>query len=218
MNQVGYAEFIRNGINARAVNQLFTAEEVCRETADNFDADKDKLQYTVNVILNRMIGAEILRYQKGVYYRPQRTVFGFVPLSPAEMVYKEYVEDGDEIIGYITGPTLCQKLGLTTQVPKQRFYATNKVKGREKIIDFANTVLRPGKTEITEGNYKYLQILDVIDDKDGTPHEVQDRDGKIIEIIDKFNLDYTKLLGTAKRYYPKKVVDRLVNMTIRRAL
>ncbi|MDR3185207.1 MAG: hypothetical protein LBU04_00090 [Christensenellaceae bacterium] len=153
----------------------------------------------------------VLRYQKGVYYKPQQTIFGAVPLNPFESVYKQYVESKNGITGYMTGPTLCQKLGLTTQIPKYRFYASNYVTGREKLIINANVVLRPPRTEVTEGNFRYLQVLDIVDNKDGVAYETDDVIGKFNEIIRRFNLDFRRLVGMAKRYYPQKVVTVLIN-------
>ncbi|MCL2630710.1 MAG: hypothetical protein FWD49_04220 [Firmicutes bacterium] len=218
MNQMGYAEYIRKEIANAPENLLFSADEICKRTAEHFDESKEKIRYTVNVVLNRMTGTEVLRYQKGVYYKPQQTVFGAVPINHFDTVYKQYIENGGNVIGYMTGATLCQKLGLTTQMPKHRFYASNKIVGREKFIAGANMVLRQPKTEVNADNYRYLQLLDIIDNKDGVAYEADDVLKKFGEILMGFNLDFKRLLGMAKRHYSQKVVTALVDIAERGVL
>ena len=215
MSAVGYADFVRNEVAMRQFNILFTAEELTTQAAVRFCLPKDEVQYGVNLALNRLTGAEILRLNKGVYYRPERTVFGLVPISPAEAVYREYVETEKGIIGYVTGPTLCQKLGFTTQVPKYSYFATNKVGGRDKVIENAGVVLRQPRTEVNDNNYRYLQILDVIDNKDGVAFEIDDTNMRLAETIKRFQLDFAKLLGYAKVYYTQKVISALVEIATR---
>jgi hypothetical protein len=212
MATAGYANFVRGEVASKQYNIPFTAEELTVQAAARFGLPKDEAQYGVNLALNRLTGAEILRLSKGVYYRPERTVFGLIPISPAEAVYREYVETDKGIIGYVTGPTLCQKLGLTTQMPKYRYFATNAVSGRDKFIEHAGVILRPPKAEVNDGNYRYLQVLDVIDNKDGVVFEVEDADGKFAETIKRFELDYARLIAYAKIYYKQKVINTLVNI------
>ncbi|MDR3293084.1 MAG: hypothetical protein LBT20_03150 [Clostridiales bacterium] len=214
---LSYSDYIRNEIAQKDWDCLFTAEEICAKTAERFGADKKKLKYTVNVILNRMTGTELLGYQKGVYYRPRKTLFGLVPINRAEAVYKEYVENENGVIGYVTGPTLFQKMGFTTQIPKYRFFASNKAV-REKVIESANIVLRPPKTVVNAENYRYLQLLDIIDNKDGVVFETDDAEERYCEVIQKYALDFGRLIGTAKRYYSQRVVDALVGVAVRSVL
>jgi hypothetical protein len=214
----GYTEFIRGEVATRKINMPFTADEICSKAAARFGAPKNEIQYAVNVALNRMIGTEILRYQKGVYYKPKRTIFGLVPISPQETVYREYVETGDGVIGYLTGPALAQKLGLTTQMPRYQYYATNAVKGRERIVENANVVLRQPRTTVTADNYRYLQVLDVIDNKDGTAFEVADPEAVIYDAIERFGLDFGTLVGMAKLYYTQRVLAGLASAATRRVI
>jgi len=215
MATVGYAGFVKNEVAMKQFNIPFTAEELTTQAAMCFGLPKDEVQYGVNLALNRLTGAEILRLAKGVYYRPERTVFGLVPISPAEAIYREYVETERGIIGYITGPTLYQKLGFTTQIPKYRYFATNAVGGRDKIIENAGVILRPPKAEVNDGNYRYLQVLDVIDNKDGVAFEVDDANRKLAETISRFELDFARLVGYAKVYYTQKVINTLVDVAAR---
>jgi hypothetical protein len=215
MATMGYADFVRNEVANKQINAPFTADELTTQAAVHFGLLKNEVRLGINLALKRLTGEEILRLSKGVYYRPKRNIFGLVPISLTERVYHEYVETDEGIIGYITGLTLCQKLGFTTQIPRYKYFATNAIDGRDKLIEDAGVILRPTKTKVSEENYRYLQILDVIDNKDGAPFEVEDVDGKLAKTIKRFELDYARLIGYAKMYYAQKVIAALINIAAR---
>ena len=66
--------------------------------------------------LNRMAASgRITKLSKGKYYKPEKTVFG--ELVPEQyQIVKDILEDDGKIIGYLTGLSIYNKLGLTTQV------------------------------------------------------------------------------------------------------
>ena len=58
---------------------------------------------------------QLIRLEKGKYYKPKTTRFG--PIRPSESeVLKALTQRGDKITGYLTGNTLYNRWGLTTQV------------------------------------------------------------------------------------------------------
>lgn len=68
-------------------------------------------------MLNRMAKKGIIvKVSKGRFYKPKQTIFGILPPKQEEIV-KDLLEKDNEIIGYITGYAIFNKLGLTTQVP-----------------------------------------------------------------------------------------------------
>jgi len=78
----------------------------------------------------------------------------FTPLY--EYQYMNDTLRGDEIIGYETGFSLMNKLGLTTQVPKRREIATNAYR---KNIDDRFIIVRKPVITVNTGNFRYLQTL-----------------------------------------------------------
>ena len=216
MAQNGITDFIRNTIEEIPAYQLFTSKDLILIAADKFGIEKEKMMYSINVILNMSTGKDILRYQKGVYYRPDKNILGPVPLSRGEQIYSEYVENNIGKIGYLTGPSLYLKLGLSTQVPKDTYYASNNVKKREKILKEVNIVIRPTKTAIDNNNYRYFQILDLIENKDNIFIETDLADKVVWEFLEANCLQYHILIGYAGRYYSKRVVDELVNIAKRK--
>lgn len=57
----------------------------------------------------------IAKWSKGKFYKPRQTVFG--RLEPAqEEVIRDLLERNGETIGYLTGLSIYNRLGLTTQI------------------------------------------------------------------------------------------------------
>ena len=66
--------------------------------------------------LNRMVEKGIItKLSKGRYYKPRKTIFGQLKPSPEEIVKDLLTKDG-KAIGYLTGYSVFNQLGLTTQI------------------------------------------------------------------------------------------------------
>ena len=145
-------ETIRNTINRFATGFVFT-------TLD-FPVDVSK-QATVNRILNNMVAAgQIRRLSKGRFYKPQISDLG--ELQPdIDQVVKDLIEKNGKPVGYITGNTIFNKYGLTSQASADLQIAVRKekkpiVRGTYQI----NFVSQPNT--ITKENIPVLQLLDCL--------------------------------------------------------
>jgi hypothetical protein len=66
--------------------------------------------------LNRMVASgKIAKLSKGKYYKPENTPFGNLQPNQAQVV-KDLLEENGKITGYLTGYSIYNQLGLTTQV------------------------------------------------------------------------------------------------------
>lgn len=102
------------------------------------------------------------RASTGLFYKPKQTVFG--ELQPAEEeLLRPYLFDNGRRIAYITGLSLYNKMGLTTQVP-----SIISIASREKriVAKVGNIRVRAVKSyaEVTEKNYYLLELLDALKD------------------------------------------------------
>ena len=80
----------------------------------------------IYVYINRLVKENKLsQFIKGIYYKPKKGVFGNKPLNINKVIEKKYICDEDGTKGYFTGAYLFNKLGLTTQVPKEILIVTN---------------------------------------------------------------------------------------------
>lgn len=157
-------------------------------TSDIHDYVLNKIPNANPLVINEYIkryeknNENFTRYKKGIYYKNVITFFGKSKIKQKELIKRLYLEDYEEIYGYETGPSFINRMGLTTQVPKYTYFATNK----NRVEKCTNTIelVKPMIT-ITKNNYKYLQILDVIANKYNVPFEVENSNEIIRDVIKK---------------------------------
>jgi len=118
--------------------------------------------------LERLIKKDIIkRVSSGIFYKPKQTVFGTLKPNEEELL-KTYLFENGKRIAYITGLSLYNRMGLTTQVPK-----TIKIASRDKRI-YASVGTVKGKPvksyiDVTDKNYYLLEILDAVKDFNQIP-------------------------------------------------
>ena len=146
------ADIVRNTISRLPNAYVFTYMD--------FNPEVNEREAIIKA-LNRMVATgEIIKLSKGKYYKPKETVFGRV--SPDQyQVVKDFLGKGDKRIGYLTGYSVFNKLGLTTQISNTIQIGRNEtrpalIRGMYK-ISFVKQ-----KNTITENNIPLLQILDAI--------------------------------------------------------
>jgi hypothetical protein len=111
--------------------------------------------------LNRLVkSGKIAKLSKGRYFKPETTPFGVLQPNQAQVV-KDLLEEDGRITGYVTGYSIYNQLGLTSQVSNVIQIGKNRVRPafqRERYtISF---VLQ--KNTIRKENIPLLQILDCI--------------------------------------------------------
>ncbi|HQW95609.1 MAG TPA: DUF6088 family protein [Saprospiraceae bacterium] len=111
--------------------------------------------------LNRMVEAgKLAKLSKGKYYKAEQTVFG--TLEPDQyQVVKDLLEDNGKVTGYLTGYSVYNKLGLTTQI--SNIIQIGKSDVRPQFMRGRYTIMFVRqKNVITKDNITLLQILDAI--------------------------------------------------------
>lgn len=177
--------------------------------------DKEKVFNNIKAILNRLTKENIIKTAyKGIYYIPKTNIFGEMPLAIRKIIqYKYLVDKFGNVKGYITGAILFNKIGLTTQVPNIMDITTNECKNYNKYTnDYLGTTIRMPKIEITNENYKYLQLFDLIENKDNINIEVDNADEIIYKFIQENELDFEKILRYARETNCKKAIEKIVNL------
>lgn len=129
-------------------------------TYDDFDIPVNNIG-ALKMALNRLVNSgKIVRLSKGQFYKPEITEFG--TLSPPEyQVVKDLLEADNKIIGYLTGVSIYNKLGLTTQVSNTIQIGTNIDRKSKKRGKYSIRFIRQ-KNTIYKNNIYLLQILDSI--------------------------------------------------------
>ena len=129
-------------------------------TYDDFDIPVKNMS-ALKMALNRLVtSGKIIRLSKGQFYKPEVTQFG--SLRPSEyQIVKDLLEDDNKIIGYLTGVSAFNKLGLTTQISNTIQIGTNIDRKPMKRGKYNIRFLRQ-KNTISKDNTYLLQILDSI--------------------------------------------------------
>lgn len=111
--------------------------------------------------LNRMTASgKIKKLSKGKYYKSEKTDFGELP-PPKYQVVKDLLEENGKIIGYLTGYSIYNKLGLTTQVSNIIQVGKNETRPKFKRGQYTIAFVKQ-KNKISKENASLLQVLDAI--------------------------------------------------------
>ena len=107
------------------------------------------------------------RIAKGRFYKPRKGALGDVPVSDEERLRDTLYRNGRRV-GYVTGPALYNRLGLTTQMPKTVSIAVN-CATQTKDLGTIRMKLLSRRAPISESTVPLLEILDVLRDARKVP-------------------------------------------------
>ena len=111
--------------------------------------------------LNRMVASgKIAKLSKGKYYKPENTSFGNLQPNQSQVV-KDLLEENGKITGYLTGYSIYNQLGLTTQVSNTIQIGKNQIRPNFKRERYTISFVKQ-KNTITKENIPLLQLLDAI--------------------------------------------------------
>lgn len=214
MERLTYGEFIMNKIADISYGQAFQTDIIAEAMAEEYAIPVHKAKPITNVTLKRLADRGLIgRFQKGVYYRVKQTVFGQVRPSEDVLEAQLLTRRGDEIIGYETGLSFMNRIGLTTLVPKKREIATNAYR---KNISDRYTIVRKPVITVNAGNFRYLQLLDVIRDLPGAPVDAENPKALLHAFAERNELDTVEALTYARQHYPQKTLLNLVDVLVER--
>lgn len=202
-------------INQYPEDEPIFIEEIQKYVIQKYDTyTKENILKNINVILNRLKKEKIIKTEfKGIYYKPTISIFGEVPLNTNRLIELKYLVDRNgNIKGYIIGAKLFNKLGFTTQVPNVTDIVTNECKYHKQYDEKLRTYITKPKIKITSENYKYLQFIDILENKDNINIEVDNTDEILYKIIKEYNLDFEKIIKYARETNRKKILDKLYTL------
>lgn len=160
---------------------------------------------------------KIKRYDTGIYFIPKKSIFrSGSQLSMDRVVEMKYLKADNKRCGYITGISVANQLGLTTQVPMTVEVVTNKATKdyRETTLAKSKVIVRKPKTRVTEENYRILQFLDLLKDIDVFSElEGKELQKRIREYMEKTFLDFS-MLEPYLQYYPDKIFKNMYEMRL----
>ncbi len=148
------AQTIQNTVKAMPAGQIFGYQEL---------PSYAKSPSAVIKAISRMVSDKRLeRFSKGKFYVPKKGLLGIRKPSDGELIRSMLYKDG-RLRGYVTGLSLYNQLGLTTQVPRTITVAYN---GGRQEKEFGTIRIKTVVTRIPiqEKDVKLLQYLDALKD------------------------------------------------------
>jgi hypothetical protein len=146
----------------------------------------------------------IKRVSTGVFYKPKQTIFGELKPNEEELL-KPYLFQNNKRVAYITGTSLYNKMGLTTQISKNI-----KIASRDKriTISIGNIKGTPIKSyvDVTDKNFYLLELLDALKDFKKIPDLDKNAAIKIVSSrLKKLNTKEIKQIIKCALFYPPRV-------------
>jgi hypothetical protein len=171
-------------------------------TYNDFFISVDKVNALKKALSRLVASGKIVRLSKGKYYKPKEGIIG--DLMPDEyQIVKDLLEDEGKLIGYLSGFSAFNKLGLTTQVSNTIQIGTNIDKKSIKRGKYTIRFIRQRNT-INKDTIFILQILDSIRFikriPDANINTSCERLKNIIQDLSDSDLDY--MLKLAIKYNP----------------
>lgn len=150
----------------------------------------------------------ISRFEAGVYYFPKMDILGErMDLSAETVAIHKYIQRRGKRVGYYSGYTLANRMGLSTQVPFTIEITSNYAPAqvRELTIKNRKYIIRRPVAEVTEENVAVLQFLDCLKDIEKCAEEEMDVCGKILSKYAKQNNITKQKIDEFIEEYPVKI-------------
>ena len=162
--------------------------------------------------LNKLVNSNIIvRYERGIYYIPEKTIFGNGSLNPHKIIEKKYLSNDS---GYYSGLSFANKVGITTHMPNVIEIYTNHEKSRVREITVNNlkVILRKTRVNITKENISVLSFLELMN---SFPRDYfnSERKNIIINYIKENGINREEITKYSP-YFPDRVMRNLVESEI----
>lgn len=211
---MNYNDILVKYIDEYPFDEPIFIEEI-KEYFKNYIQDNfDDVFKNIYVYINRLVKEnKLAQFIKGIYYKPLKGTFGKKILNINKVIDKKYMHNKNDIKGYISGAYLFNKIGLTTQISKELLIVTNECPNAN---DYNNknlgVIIRKPKIEINEDNYKYLQLFDVLINKDNIKIETNNEKEIIYKFIKDNELEMEKIFEYANKINNLKPIKKLYEL------
>jgi hypothetical protein len=213
MEKLSYREILLQYINEQEPEQPIFTGQVTKYAAARLGLAEGDVKKAVNVNMARLEkSGHIARVTKGVYCRKIKTAFGYYTPDKEVLFCRQLIHDENGIIGYETGLSALNKIGLVSQMPNHRCIATNHHTKRVP-MEFQIEIRKP-TTIVNDANYRYLQLLDVIRDMDHAPVDTTNPAAVVKGTARELKLNTDMLILFARKYYNQKTLLRTIDIML----
>lgn len=115
MHNIGYKRLLVQYIGRQEAEQPIFTTQLTRHVARMTGRDEEDVKKAVNVNMARMEkDGQVVRIEKGVYCKKIRTAFGYYIPDKEAIFCKRLLYDEGEAIGYETGLSMLNRMGLVS--------------------------------------------------------------------------------------------------------
>jgi len=208
-----YGKHIQNQIHDWPASEPITTAGVAAALAEAFEIDMENAKKVTNVNMKRLADkGELLRIQKGVYGKVKETPFGKLTPSADEMIAGLLLRDGENVIGYIAGPTLLNAIGLCSWMPRERHIATNHYR-RQLPTDATIRVYKPIDT-VNADNVPYLQAIEAFTAMEQYPVDAEKPNEILRMMLNRSRIDNAKLILYARKHCAYKILLKTIDVAL----
>lgn len=129
-------------------------------TYSDFATEQNSKEAIIKALNRLATSGKIVKLSKGKFYKPETTPFGKLQPNQSQIV-KDLLETDGKVIGYLTGYSIYNQLGLTTQISNTIQIGKNEVRPTFKRERYTISFIKQ-KNIITKENIPLLQLLDAI--------------------------------------------------------
>lgn len=213
MKQKGYRDILLQYIEDHEAEEPILTEQAVQYAAEELGKNTDDVKKVVNVNMARLEKeGHIVRLTKGVYCKKIKTPFGFYTPNKAELFCRQLLQDKGEVIGYETGFSALNRMGLVSQMPKNRCIASNL--HQKRVPEGIQVEIRKPPVTVNKENYQYLQMLDTIRDLDRAPVDAAHPADILKNAVRVLTLDTDTLILMARKYYSTKTLMRTIDIIL----
>lgn len=213
MSNIGYRNLLIQYIDRQEADQPILTTQITQYVAKETGLNEADVKKAVNVNMARLEKADkILRIEKGVYCKKIKTAFGYYTPNKEALFCRQLLYDEDDVIGYETGLSVLNRLGLVSQMPKRKCIATNLY--TKRVPAGIQVEIRKPSVNVNRANYRYLQILDAIRDLDNAPVDAVRPEELLKGIVKTLALDTDVLIFMARKFYNAKILIKTIDIML----
>lgn len=146
------SEYISSAIDRLPKGYIFTYSD--------FNPKRNSQEAIIKALNRLVVSGKIVKLSKGRFYKPETTPFGKLEPNQTQIV-KDLLETDGKVTGYLTGYSIYNQLGLTTQISNTIQVGKNEIRPAFKRGRYTISFVKQ-KNVITKGNIPLLQLLDAI--------------------------------------------------------
>lgn len=171
--------------------------------------------YVFRLLKQCELKGDIIRFARGVYCLPSKTLFKGIGLSSSAIAENKYITNGSSVYGVYSGLMLLNQFSISSQIPNTLEIVTNYESTRKRVVDINGIkfIIRKSRFEITKENYNYYTILQLFLELGFNPQLDEFSKKQITQYIKENNLKQNQLIHLALKF-PSQVLKNLFSSEV----